>query len=208
MKLKITPFLILAVVSLIYGIYLLFVGVEWDLFIAIFFIITSPVLFLIDIGLKKGFKTYWKLIVFELAVILSLYTIGNYQNNRSQILELPPEFDKTYITIIYGVQNGKDLGISAFTISKTLNIPETGIIITSSEFDENLPRTKIRLSNGIYLNSDQTNKEFVEMLENEFMTDSNLYKFRTWKIQDENCCFFTKNEIKQHKTDLKLLVEK
>ena len=71
-------------------------------------------------------------------------------------------------TIIYGVENSKDLSISALTWNKKIEIPKSGILLTSSNFNENLRETDMKLDSGIYLNSNETEKGFTRMTESEF----------------------------------------
>ena len=81
-------------------------------------------------------------------------------------------------SIIYGVENSKDLSISALTWNKRIEIPKSGILLTSSDFNENLRETEMKMDSGIYLNSDETEKGFTQMTESEFESNGRNYKFR------------------------------
>ncbi len=131
-----------------------------------------------------------------------------YKFNRRKTLIIPTEFEKSYVTIIYGVENSKDLSISALTWNKKIEIPKSGILLTSSDFNENLRETDMKLDSGIYLNSNETEKGFTRMTESEFESDGRNYKFRTWKIQDGFCCTYTSKEVEKYKTELKTEFEK
>src|SRR5699024_1599207 len=159
--------------------------------------------FAIDFGLKKWLKNYKKIFLTELILVLLVVVIYGYKFNRTKILIIPTEFEKSYVTIIYGVENSKDLAISALTWNKKIEIPKSGILLTSSDFNENLRKTEIKMNSGIYLNSDQTEKGFTRIAESEFESNGRNYKFRTWKIQDKPCCFYTTKEIEKHKIELK-----
>jgi hypothetical protein len=107
------------------------------------------------------------------------------------------------VTIIYGVENSKDLSISALTWNKSIEIPISGILLTSSDFNENLRETDMKMGSGIYLNSNETEKGFTRMAESEFESNGQNYKFRTWKIQDGFCCGYSIKEVEKYKVELK-----
>ena len=207
---KITPFLILSISSIIYAIVIVIKEKElgWGIFAVIALIVIGILLFGIDFGLKKWLKNYKKIFLTELILVLLVIVIYGYKFNRTKTLIIPTEFDKNYVTIVYGVENSKDLSISAFTWNKKIEIPNSGILLTSSNFNENLPETDIKMYSGIYLNSDETNKGFVRMAESEFESNGRNYKFRTWKIQDGFCCGYSTKEVEKYKTELKTEFEK
>jgi energy-coupling factor transporter transmembrane protein EcfT len=206
---KITPFLILSIASIIYAIIIVIKEKElgWGIFAVVTLIVIGIILFLIDFGLKKWLKNYKKIFLTELLISIVVIVIYNYQF-RAKILVIPSDFDKEYVTIIYGVDNSKDLSISAFTWNKKIEIPNSGILLTSSDFNENLPETDIKMDSGIYLNSDETDKGFVRMAESEFKSNGRNYKFRTWKIQDGFCCGYSTKEVEKYKTELQTEFEK
>ncbi|WP_139856800.1 MULTISPECIES: hypothetical protein [Flavobacteriaceae] len=205
---KITPFLTLAIISLIYSIYILITdGQDWGIFIVFALFVIAVVFFLIDFGIKKWLKNYKKIFITQLTLILVFAMIYGYQY-RTKTLIIPTDFDKEYVTIIYGVENSKDLFISAITLNKKIEIPENGILLTSSDFNENLRETSIKTDSGIYLNSDKTDKGFIQIAESEFESNGQNYKFRTWKIQDGFCCSYSTKEVNKYKTELKNEFEK
>ena len=207
---KITPFLILSIASIIYAIVIVIKerDLSWGIFVVIGLIVIGILLFGIDFGLKKWLKNYKKIFLTELALALLVVVIYGYKFNRTKTLIIPTEFDKSYVTIIYGIENSKDLSISALTWNKKIEIPKSGILLTSSDFNENLRETDIKTNSGIVLNSDQTDKGFVRMAESEFQSNGKNYKFRTWKIQDGFCCGYTSDEVENYKTELKTEFEK
>ena len=105
---------------------------------------------------------------------------------RTKTLIIPTDFDKDYVTIIYGVENAKDLSISPITWNKKIEIPESGILLTS----------------GIYLNSDQTDKGFVQMSDSEFDFNGKTYQYRIWKIQSGFCCFYSSEDAKKYRKEI------
>lgn len=205
---KITPFLILAIASLIYSIYIVITkGLDWEIFIAFTLFIIAIIFFLIDLGLKKWVKNYKKILITQLTLILLFSLIYTYQF-RTKTLIIPTDFDKEYVTIVYGVENSIDLSISAFTWNKKIEIPKNGILLTSSDFNKNLRKTDMKLDCGVFLNSDETEKGFIPIAESEFVSNGQRYKFRTWKIQDGLCCWYSPEEVEKYKTELKTEFEK
>ncbi len=207
---KITPFLILSIASIIYAIVIVIKerDLSWGIFAVVGLIVIGILLFGIDFGLKKWLKNYKKIFLTELALVLLVVVIYGYKFNRTKTLIIPAEFDKSYVTIIYGVENSKDLSISALTWNKKIEIPKSGILLTSSDFNENLRETEIKMDSGIYLGSDETEKGFIRMAESEFQSNGQNYKFRTWKIQDGFCCMYTSDEVQEYKAELKTEFEK
>ncbi|WP_397447821.1 hypothetical protein [Polaribacter sp. R77954] len=207
---KITPFLILSILSIIYAIFIVIKerNLGWGFFAVIALIVIGILLFVVDFGLKKWLKNYKKLFLTELALLLLVVVVYNYKFNRTKTLIIPTEFNKSYVTIIYGVENSKDLSISALTWNKKIDIPKSGILLTSSDFNQNLRETDMKLDSGIYLNSDETEKGFTRMTESEFESNGRNYKFRTWKIQDGFCCSYSSKEVEKYKTELKTEFEK
>ena len=207
---KITPFLILSIASIIYAIVIVIKerDLSWGIFVVVGLIGIGILLFGIDFGLKKWLKNYKKIFLTELALALLVVVLYGYKFNRTKTLIIPTEFDKSYVTIIYGVENSKDLSISALTWNKKIEIPKNGILLTSSDFNENLRETEIKMDSGIYLGSDETEKGFVLMAESEFQSNGQYYKFRTWKVQDGFCCMYTSEEVEKYKSELKTEFEK
>ena len=201
---KITPFLILSISSIIWAIIIVIKEKElgWGIFAVVTLIVIGIFLFAVDFGLKKWLKNYKKIFLTELTLALLIIVIYNYKFNRTKTLIIPAEFDKSYVTIVYGVENSKDLSISALTWNKKIEIPKSGILLTSSDFNENLRETDIKMDSGIYLNSDQTEKGFTRLTESEFKSNGRVFKFRSWKIQNQPCCFYTTKEIDEYKTQL------
>ena len=207
---KLTPFLILSIASIIYAIVIVIKerDLSWGIFVVFGLIVIGILLFGIDFGLKKWLKNYKKIFLTELALAFLAVVLYGYKFNRTKTLIIPTEFDKSYVTIIYGVENSKDLSISALTWNKKIEIPKSGILLTSSDFNENLRETEIKMDSGIYLGSNETEKGFVRMAESEFQSNGQNYKFRTWKVQDGFCCMYTSEEVEKYKTELKTEFEK
>jgi energy-coupling factor transporter transmembrane protein EcfT len=206
---KITPFFILSFLSIIWAIFFLITekNLGWGYFAVFGLILIGIVLFVIDFGLKKWVKNHKQIIITQLTITLIFVFIYKYQQ-RTITLIIPADFDKEYVTIIYGVEDTEALSISPITWNKKIEIPKSGIFLTSSDFSETLPETEIKMDSGIYLNSRETEKGFIRLTESEFEHKGLNYKFRTWKIQDGFCCAYSMDEIEKYKTELKSQFEK
>ncbi|RZN79060.1 MAG: hypothetical protein EVB11_13000 [Winogradskyella sp.] len=206
---RITPFSILAIAIGIYCVVGMFEDeMGWGFIFALVAIPLALIIWFVDVGLKKWLKNYKKIFLTEITLVFLVILIYGYKFNRTKTLIIPTEFEKNYVTIIYNVENSKDLSISALTWNKSIEIPKSGILLTSSEFEENLRETEIKMNSGIYLGSEETKKGFVQMSESEFQSNGRNYKFRTWKIQDGFCCSYTSEEVDIYKIELKTEFEK
>jgi energy-coupling factor transporter transmembrane protein EcfT len=206
---KITPFFILSFLSIIWAIFFLITekNLGWGYFAVFGLILIGIVLFVIDFGLKKWVKNHKQIVITQLTITLIFVFIYKYQQ-RTITLIIPSDFDKEYVTIIYGVEDTEALSISPITWNKKIEIPKSGIFLTSSDFSETLPETEIKMDSGIYLNSRETEKGFIRLTESEFELKGLNYKFRTWKIQDGFCCAYSMDEIEKYRTELKSQFEK
>ena len=207
---KITPLLILMIISIIWAIYIFFTesdGQGWGLLIAFALIGFAVVFFIVDLLLKKFVKNWKKILLIESGIVFLLFGWYQYQN-RPLIFELPKNFSKDYVTVIYNVDNEKEFGINAFTWRKKLQVPEDGIILTSSGISENLPQTDFKTFEGEYFNSDKNKKMFIELTASEFEQNGNKYKFRTWRIGEGEFMVSTSKDYDKYKSELKKTFEK
>ncbi|TXE15370.1 hypothetical protein ES731_15415 [Psychroflexus gondwanensis] len=195
MKKYLTPLFLLFAFGLVFAIYLMFFVDEtgWGTLAGIFLIAASLVSFIIDYFLKKGIKSFIKLIVIEILIIGICALLLTY-SERKKTLIIADSFNKEYISIIYGVDNQTDLSITHLNWAKKIKIPESGILFTSSDFNENLPKTDIKYSSGKPINTNENNIGFSELPESEFESNGKIYRFRTWKIQEGFCCSWSSKE--------------
>ncbi|OAD41386.1 hypothetical protein [Polaribacter atrinae] len=126
-------------------------------------------------------------------LIIGITTIALLYKEREKTLIVNDSFDLEYISIIYGVENESDLSIKPWNWTKEIFIPDNGLLYTSSDFKENLPKTDIRFKKKKILNDDSAGG-FSEFPEMEFESNGKVYKFRTWKIQKEFCCSWSSKE--------------
>jgi hypothetical protein len=194
MKRFFTPLFLLSVFGLLFAFYLIFFADEtgWGTVAGVFFILFSIISFLMDFLLKKGLKSFVKIIGIEF-LIIGIATIALLYQERKKILIVNDSFDLEYISIIYGVENESDLSIKPWNWTKEILIPENGLLYTSSVFKENLPKTDLKFETKKILTYDSSGG-FSELPEMEFKSKGKVYKFRTWKIQKEFCCSWSSRE--------------
>ena len=174
----------------------------WGFIFVLYVIPFALIIWFIDVGLKKWLKTRKKIFGVEFSLILIGIVIYQY-SERIKTLEIISNFDKEYVSIVYGIENTKDLGISIFDWSKTIKIPENGILFTSSNYKENLPETKMKFDSGIFLGSEKTDRKFSQLSESEFTLDGKTYQYRTWKIEIGSCCLTSTVDIENAESELK-----
>lgn len=201
---KITPLLILMIISIIWAIKIFISesdGQGWGLLV-VFALIGFAVGFLIaDLLLKKFVQNWKKVVLIESGIVLLF--IGWYQyQNRSLIFDLPENFNQDYVTIIYGVDNENELGINAFTLAKRLQVPKDGIILTSSQITESLPKTNFKSFDGESYNAKGNQKIFIELTDSEFEQNGQNYKFRTWRIGEGEFMVSTSKDYNAYKKKL------
>jgi energy-coupling factor transporter transmembrane protein EcfT len=201
---KITPLIILMVFAIIQALQILFSesdGQGWGLLL-VFALIGFAIGFLIvDLIIKRFIKNWKKVMLVEIGIVLLI--IGWYQyQKRPMIFELPENYSQNYVTIIYEVENEKELGISALTLRKKIEVPEDGIILTSSKISESLPKTDFKTFDGESYNSNENQKIFIKMTDSEFTLNDKNYKFRTWKLGDGGAMISTSKEYEVYKSRL------
>jgi len=185
---KITPFLILRILSIIFAIYYFTIETNnegWGVYVIFALCLFVTVCFIIELLLKLIFKNWKKLILIESGIILIL--IGYYQyQNRQFIFELPENFSQEYITVIYNVENEQKLEMNIFAFWQKIQVPKAGVVLTSSRITKYEHDIDIKTFNGEYYSSDDNQKMFLKELDSEFEQNGRMYKFRTWRLGEGN----------------------
>lgn len=201
---KITPLLILMGISIIWAITIFISesdGQGWGLLLAFALIGFAVGFLIIDLLLKRYLKNWKKIMLVESGLVLLLFVWYQY-GNRQLTMELPQNFSKKYVSIIYNVENEKELGINSWTWSKNIKVPEDGIILTSSKITEELPKIDFRSFDGESYNKGGNQKMFIKITNSEFEQNGRTYKIRTWRIGEGEFMISTSEEHKEYKTEL------
>lgn len=154
----------------------------------------------VDFVIQRISKKYlWTL--FSEIIILFVLLLFNLSTERTQTLVLQKYPDeRTYITIIYDVEGEPELPIHWTTWNAEFTIPKSGILLTSSDFDDYLPKTDMKYPDGRYL-SDDPEIGFGRFSFDTIQLNNKNYQYRTWLI-DSHCCMYSSNETKNFKNEL------
>ena len=201
---KITPLLILMIIAIIQAVQIFFSesdGQGWGMLLAFALIGFAIGFLVVDLLIKKFIKNWKKVMLIESGIVLLF--IGWYQyQNRPLIFELPENFNQNYVTIIYEVDNANELGINAFTLRKKIEVPEDGIILTSSKISEILPKTDFKSFEGESYNESGNQKMFIKLTDSEFDLNNRNYKFKTWRIGEGEFMISTSKDYDNYKRKL------
>jgi len=201
---KISPFLIIGILTIVFAVY------KWiynsnglDMISVYLLLIVGIIVLLVDFGFREWLKTFKKIAFIELIIIGILISANQYKYNRVKTLEIPIDLSNQYITIIYGVDGQPDLGITDFTLAKNIKIPDNGILMTSSKYDIDLPKTKIKTTDYEYFKTKESNMTFGQF-GGKFNYNNKIYRFRSWQFgEKENCCSHTGEEMQIYTAELK-----
>ncbi|GAB5555324.1 MAG: hypothetical protein Sapg2KO_49150 [Saprospiraceae bacterium] len=203
---KITPLLLLTIAASIWiGILLVQEsGAEnWMLLSIAYLTALAVASLVVDFLFKIFIKNYQKIFLLESGIVVLLIGFYQYQN-RYLIFELPENFSKEYVTLIYEVQEEKDLGINALTWRKKISVPADGIILTSSKSDETLPNTDFKAIDGTYYSAKGNQKMFLRVTDSELEQNGQKYQFRTWKLGEGASMSASSEDLIQYKKELML----
>lgn len=201
---KITPFRIIGILSIALAVYKWIYDSHGLGMISVYLLFfVALITLLVDLGLRKWLKKFKKIVFIELIIIGILISANQYKYHRVKTLEIPTDLNNKYITIIYGVDGQPELGITDFTLTKNITIPDNGILMTSTEYGIDLPKTKIKTTNNEYYKTKESNMTFGQF-GGKLNHNDKVYQFRSWQIgEKENCCSHTGEEMKIYRTELK-----
>lgn len=142
-QIKPTPFFLTSTILFVYGLYaLLFFdpGEEgWGTLAAIIFCVVGVINFILYAILRVIFKArIWFQVGIEVIVIIGLLYFG-YKESGVIEFQLPHKF-RGNIVIVYGVDNAPKLNKPFYSNKIKLNVPPSGIILTSSAPDNSYSR--------------------------------------------------------------------
>ncbi len=154
----------------------------------------------VDYAIQRISKKYLWTFISEI-ILLSVLLLFMLSTERTQtlVLEGYPD-ERTYVTIIYEVEGEPELPINWTTWNTEFTIPKSGVLLTSSDYDDYLPKTNMKYSDGRYL-SDDPKIGFGRFSFDTFELNNRNYQYRTWLI-DSHCCMYSSNEIKDFKKEL------
>ena len=199
MKYKLTPLNLISGILFIFAIYSLINPGSWGfgfmvgifLFIVTFFLLAFD--FLIQIFVKNINRIY----LFEI-IIIGILVFAYQFSERTKTYIIPNNFENKYVFVIYDYPKAKAF---PFGWNYEIEIPNSGILYTSTTKSEDLRQTNFVTKSKLNLNSQNTDLGFGQILEDKINCNGQTYEFRIWKVQ-KNCCGYSSDETKKLKTEL------
>lgn len=170
---------------------------SWGFLVTIYLI---PLIFfglLIDFALQRFLPKYLLTFVTELLLLIAFY-FAYCWTQRTKTLIIPDKLQSQYVVTIYGVENSVILPDGW---NYEIKVPKNGILLTSSTFDSDLPKTKMKTYSGINLNSDETELGWGRITHDKFDCNGKTYEYQFW-IVDSSCCMYSSNDIDSFKITL------
>ena len=201
---KISPFQIIGILLIALAIYKWIYDSHGLGMISVYLLFfVALIALLVDFGFRKWLKKLKKIVFIELIIIGILILVNQYKYHRVKTLEIPTDLNNEYITIIYGVDGQPELGITDFSLTKNITIPNNGILMTSTGYEIDLPKTKIKTTDNEYFKTKESNMTFGQF-GGKLSYNEKIYRYRSWQIgEKENCCSHTGEEMKIYTEELK-----
>lgn len=193
MKYKITPLNAIAIGANLYFLVEYLLHKESDtanlgLFVIIYGVLIGIGVLILDFGIQWLAKEYRKIIPIELVLIGGIvFWIANAE--RTKTLLIPDNFGEGNLFIIYGVEGAEKLPLSFFTWNYEVKIPESGVLLTSTKFEDDLPQTDIKTYSKMDLGKHEKGLTFGCLYESEMKCQDKIYKYRSWIVQKNGCEF-------------------
>lgn len=206
MKYKLTPINItcgLLIIASIYG--AIYPGPMGFGVLGLFFLLPIALFgLLLEYFGQKTIKNYLRLFLVELALLM-LLSFGFIWQERTKIYIIPDQREFEFIVTIYNVEDSEKLQIDLFTWTYEKEIPDNGILLTSSNKESDLPQTKVFTKSGLSL---QDKKNTVDLSIGSASTskikiDSKTYDYQAWKIDKAGTIVYSTNDIKELEVELK-----
>ena len=169
----------------------------WGFLLTIYLIPIIIVGLLVDFILQKFIPKYLLTFVVEIFSLTAIY-FGYSWTQRTKTLVIPDNLQSQYVVTIYGVEKSAKLPDGW---NYEIKVPTNGILMTSSTFDNDLPKTKMKTYSGINLNSDETKLGWVRITYDKFDCNGKTYDYQFWMV-DSSCCGYSSQEIDNFKISL------
>lgn len=155
------------------------------------------VLFGVGFLIQYSTSSYSRAILCEITLIV-LVAIGYTWQNRTKTYVLPGQGDLEYIAVVYGIENGSELPLHWWTRSYEIRIPESGIILTSAEVNDDFPKTR-------FVQPSKSKAEisgvFADASRIHIGNDS--FECHIWMISQDDSISYGSNDIEKIQEDLR-----
>ena len=118
-----------------------------------------------------------------------------------KIFVVPNKLTNYFVATIYGVKNMPKLPKKPFGWTYEIKLPDNGVLLTSSNFEDDLTETKMINSLGQDLNSDTSKLNWGFISKDNFICNGKTYTFQMWLI-DSNCCMYSNKKVDSFKVNL------
>jgi len=171
-----------------------FDSMGWREFASFVFMCIGVIGLIVDLTIQFLSKKYVWIFIIEGCIILLITFIMIWADRtKTLIVSNNPQ---RYVVIVFGVNNQPKLSNTTFTYSYEIKVPNNGIVLTSSLYEEDLPETIIKSELNQELNTKDSELGWVHFSDEKFQCGNNTFKYKSWIIEDaESCCASSGDEI-------------
>jgi hypothetical protein len=206
MKYKPTPINIvcwLLVIASIYG--AIFPGPMGFGFLGLFYLLPIAIFgFLLDNLGQRTIQSYKRLFLIEFGLV-GVIAFGFAWQERTKTYIIPDQRSFEFVVTIYDVKDSEELPVNFFTWTYEKEIPENGILLTSSRINSDLPKTEMFTKAGLSLQdrNDTVDLCFGRASTSKIEIDGKNYDYQAWKIDKGGTISYSSNDIKELEEELK-----
>ncbi len=206
MKYKPTPVNIicwLLVIASIYG--AIFPGPMGFGFLGLFYLLPIAIFgFLLDNLGQRTIQSYKRLFLIEFGLV-GVIAFGFAWQERTKTYIIPDQRSFEFVVTIYDVKDSEELPVNFFTWTYEKEIPENGILLTSSRINSDLPKTEMFTKTGLSLQdrNDTVDLCFGRASTSKIEIDGRNYDYQAWKIDKGGTMSYSSNDIKELEEELK-----
>ena len=206
MKYKPTPINIICGLLLIVAIYgAIFPGPMGFGFLLLFYLLPVAIFgLLLDYLGQKTIKGYKRLCLIEIGLV-GIIALGFLWQERTKTYIIPDQRAFEFVITIYDVKDSEQLPVNFFSWTYEKEIPENGILLTSSGINSDLPKTTMFTKAGLSLQdrNDSVDLCFGRASTSRIEIDGKNYNYQAWKIDTGGTIGYSSNDIKALEEELK-----
>jgi hypothetical protein len=115
--------------------------------------------------------------------------------SKTKTYVIPTDIQTKYIVTVYGVEKAPKLPIGLFTWNYDIRVPSNGIVLTSTNYNQDFTQTLVKTTSGNYFNSDSTKWGFVNFVDKEIECQGQSHKYSSIYIDSISCCGYSTDDI-------------
>ena len=174
-------------------------------FLGLFYLLPIAIFgLLLDYLGQKTIKSYPRLFLIEI-VIVAIISFGFVWQERTKIYIIPDQRNFEFVVTIYNVEDTEELPVNFFTWTYKKEIPENGVLLTSSKISSDLPKTEMFTKSGLSLQdrNDAVDLCFGRASTSKIEIDGKKYDYQAWKIDKGGTIGYSSNDIKALEEEIK-----